>query len=177
MNRPHNKSTQGRLRFRQPDRKSLIQGGIIVFVMACTPFIYYAYESFPNDTQIWETSFFTFTTKFPSLYQYAWFLTGKIIPVLLLLIWFFTCKHWWHWIILVPLSMYIFQLFNILKQNFGVDEVEIIYVIPIMMIIIPFVYLIRAKLFSQMRHNDLKSFEEELLHKRSFWQQIKDLFR
>ncbi|MDC7999818.1 hypothetical protein POV26_02115 [Aequorivita todarodis] len=145
--------------------------------MAVTPFIYYSYESFPDNTQVWETFLFKFTTKFPSLYQYAWFLTGKVIPVILLLIWFFTCKHWWHWIILVPLSMYVFQLFNILKQNFDVDEVEIVYVIPIMMILVPFVYLIRAKLFSQMRADDLKSFEEELLQRRSFWQQIKDLFR
>jgi hypothetical protein len=73
--------------------------------------------------------------------------------------------------------MYVFQLFNIVKQNFGVDEVEIVYVIPIMMVLVPFVYLIRAKLFSQMRSDDLKSFEEELLQKRSFWTQIKDLFR
>lgn len=177
MNKPHNKSTQGRLPFHQPDKKSLIQGGAIVLIIGCTPLIYYAYESFPSDSKVWETFLFTFTTKYPSLYQYAWFLTGKIIPVILLLIWFFTCKHWWHWIILVPLSMYVFQLINILKQSFDVDEVEIIYLIPIMMVVIPFVYLIRAKLFSQMRQDDLKSFEEELLQKRSFWQQLRDLFR
>lgn len=177
MNKQPNKSTSGRLSFRQPDKKSLIQGGIIVFIIACTPFIYYAYESFPADSQVWETSFFTFSTKYPSFYQYAWFLSGKVIPVILLLIWFFTCKHWWHWIILVPLSMYTFQLFNILKQSLNADEVEIVYVIPIMMILVPFVYLLRAKLFSQMRQDDLKSFEEELLQKRTFWQQIKDLFR
>ena len=177
MNKPHNKSIQERSSFRQPDKKSLIQGGIIVFIIACTPFIYYAYESFPLDSQVWETSFFKFETIYPSVYQYAWFLTGKIIPVILLLIWFFTCRHWWHWIILVPLAMYTFQLFNILKQSFNVDEVEIVYVLPIMMVVVPFVYLIRAKLFSQMRKDDLKGFEEELLQNRSFWQQIKDLFR
>ena len=177
MNKLHNKLTPGRLPFHQPDKKSLIQGGVIVLIIGCTPLIYYAYESFPNDSKVWETFLFTFTTKYPSLYQYAWFLTGKVIPVILLLIWFFTCKHWWHWIILVPLSMYVFQLINILKQSFDVDEVEIIYLIPIMMVVIPFVYLIRAKIFSQMRQDDLKSFEEELLQKRSFWQQLRDLFR
>ena len=177
MNKPHNKSTRERSSFRQTDKKSLIQGGIIVFIIACTPFIYYSYESFPADSQVWETSLFTFKTQFPSVYQYAWILTGKVIPVILLLIWFFTCKHWWHWIILVPLAMYTFQLFSVIKQNFNVDEVEIIYVIPIMMVLVPFVYLIRAKLFAQMRKDDLKSFEEELLQKRSLWQQIKDLFR
>lgn len=177
MNKHPIKSTSGRLKFRPTDKKSLIQGGIIVLIIACTPFIYYAYESFPAESQVWETPFFTFTTQYPSFYQFAWFITGKLIPVIILLLWFFTCKHWWHWIILVPLAMYVFQLFSILKQNFNVDEVEIIYVIPIMMILVPFVYLLRAKLFSQMRQDDLKSFEEELLQKRSFWQQIKDLFR
>jgi len=177
MNKPHNKSTQERLKFHQPDKKSLIQGGIIVLIIGCSPFLYYAYESFPTDTQVWETFFFTFTTEYPNLYHYAWFVTGKLFPILLLLIWFFTCKHWWHWIILVPLIMYIFQLINIVKQTVGVDEVEIIYLVPIMMVIIPAVYLIRAKLFSQMRSDDLKSIEEELLEKKSIWQQIKDLLR
>ncbi|MGO3183717.1 MAG: hypothetical protein ACTIJ9_12890 [Aequorivita sp.] len=177
MNKHPNKSTSGKSKFRQTDKKSLIRGGIIVLIIACTPFLYYAYESFPDDTKVWKTSFFTFTTEYPSYYQYAWFLTGKIIPLIILLLWFFTCRHWWHWIILVPMAMYSFQLFSIIKQNYNVDEVEIIYVIPIMLVVIPSVYLIRAKLFSQMRNDDLKSFEEDLLQKKSIWGQIKELFR
>ena len=167
----------GQSKFRQTDKKSLIRGGFIVLIMALTPFLYYLYESFPADSQVWETSFFTFTTKYTSVYHYAWFITGKLIPLIILLLWFFTCKHWWHWIILVPMAMYIFQLFSIINQNYNVDEVEIIYVIPIMMVVIPFVYLIRAKLFSRMRQHDLKSFEADLLQKKSIWQQIKELFR
>lgn len=177
MNKHPNKSTRGRLKFRHTDKKSLIYGGIVVILIALTPFIYYSYESFPLDSQVWETPFFSMTTKYPSFYNYAWFLTGKIIPILLLLIWFFTCKHWWHWIILVPLSMYVFQLWSIIHQSRSVDEIEIIYVIPLMMVLVPFVYLIRAKLFNKVRGDDLKSFEEELLQERSLWQQIKDLFR
>lgn len=167
----------GQSKFRQTDKKSLIRGGFIVLTMASTPFLYYLYESFPVDSQVWETSFFTFTTKYTSVYHYAWFITGKLIPLIILLLWFFTCKHWWHWIILVPMAMYIFQLFSIINQNYNVDEVEIIYVVPIMMVVIPFVYLIRAKLFSRMRQDDLKAFEEDLLQKKSIWQQIKELFR
>lgn len=176
MNKPPNKLTSEQSKFRQTDKKSLIRGGVIVFIIACTPFLYYAYESFPSDSQVWETSFFSLTTTYPSYYQYAWFVSGKLIPLIILLLWFFTCKHWWHWIILVPMAMYIFQLFSIIKQNYFVDELEIVYVIPIMLVIIPFVYLIRAKLFSRMRHDDLKSFEEDLLHKKSMWQQFKELF-
>ena len=57
------------------------------------------------------------------------------------------------------------------------DEVELFYILPLMMILIPFVYVIRAKLFAKIRYDDLITFEEELSQKRSTWQQIKDLFR
>jgi len=45
------------------------------------------------------------------------------------------------------------------------------------MVIIPSVYVIRAKLFDKVRGDDLKSFEEELGQKHTIWQQIKELFR
>ena len=46
-----------------------------------------------------------------------------------------------------------------------------------MLVVIPAVYLIRAKLFNKVRGQDLKSFEAELMKKKSTWDQIKDLFR
>ena len=73
--------------------------------------------------------------------------------------------------------MYIFQLWGIINESRGMDEVELIYILPLMMILIPSVYVIRSKLFAKIRDNDLTTFEEELSQKRSSWQQIKDLFR
>ncbi|WP_235906106.1 hypothetical protein [Patiriisocius marinistellae] len=157
-------------------KKSLILGGILVFIIAITPLIFYSYESFPN-SQVWETSLFELNTDFPSWINFAYFSIGKLVPIILLLIWFFTCKHWWHWIILVPMAMYIFQLWGLLNESNGMDEVELIYILPLMMVLVPFVYLIRAKLFSKIRGNDLDAFEEELTKKRSIWKQVTDLFR
>lgn len=151
-------------------------GGIIVLVIASTPILFYLYESFPS-SQVWETSFFTMQTNYSTVAHLAWYFTGKAIPLLLLLIWFFTCKHWWHWIILVPIAMYSFQLWGVLNENQGLDELELYFILPLMMVLVPFVYLIRAKLFAQLRGSDLKTFEEELGTKQTFWQQIKDLFR
>ncbi|GER60526.1 hypothetical protein ULMA_26340 [Patiriisocius marinus] len=157
-------------------KKSLIVGGLLVIIIASTPILFYTYESFPNST-VWETYFFTLETNFPSWINFAYYLIGKSIPLLLLLIWFFTCKHWWHWIILVPIAMYSFQIWGVLNESNGMDEVELIYVIPLMMVLVPFVYLIRAKLFSKVRGNDLAAFEAELGQNRTLWQQIIDLFR
>ena len=157
-------------------KSSLFTGGVIVILIAISPFVFYAYENFPK-TQIWETPFFSLDTNFQDWYGYAWYLVGKITPLYLLFLWFFTCKHWWHWIILVPIAMYSFQLWGLINQSNNYDELELYYVIPLLMVIIPAVYVIRAKLFDKVRGDDLKSFEEELSQKRSTWQQIKDLFR
>ena len=156
---------------------SLVHGGVVVLIIACTPILFYLYKDFPADSQVWETFLFTIETNYSSVLHLAWYLTGKVIPLLLLLIWFFTCKHWWHWIILVPIAMYAFQLWGVINESNKLDEVEIFYLLPLMMFLIPAVYVIRAKLFDKVRGDDLKSFEEELGQKRSTWQQIKDLFR
>ena len=160
----------------QTDSKSIIVGGIVTFFIGISPFLFYSYKSFPENT-LWETSFFSLETAFFSWFDYAWYLANKIIPLYLLLIWFFTCKHWWHWILLVPIGMYSFQTWGLIQEYDGVDELELYYVLPIMMIIIPSVYLIRAKLFNSVRGTDLEAFEEELGAKKTLLQQLKDLFR
>jgi hypothetical protein len=73
--------------------------------------------------------------------------------------------------------MYAFQIWNLFNVTRNFDEVEIFYILPLMMFLVPFVYLIRAKLFTKIRGGDLRTFEEELGQKRTFLQQIKDLFR
>jgi len=74
--------------------------------------------------------------------------------------------------------MYSFQLWALIRESSGkYDELELFYVVPLMAIVVPFVYLIRAKLFNKMRGNDLESFEEELKQEKGLIGQLKDLFR
>jgi hypothetical protein len=160
----------------QTDSKSIFVGGIVALFIGITPFLFYSYKSFPEST-IWETSFFTLETAFYSWFDYAWYIANKLIPLYLLLIWFFTCKHWWHWILLVPISMYSFQLWGIINENIGLDELELYLLFPLMMVIVPLIYLIRAKLFNQITGKDLVAFEEELGANKTLLQQLKDLFR
>jgi len=175
MIKQNNKSEETS-KFLDKDKLSLIVGGIVVLIIAITPFIFYSYKSFPEGN-IWETSFFTLSTGFPSWINFAYFAIGKIVPLILLFVWFFTCKHWWHWIILVPIAMYAFQLWGIINQSKNLDEVELYLLFPLIMILVPAVYLIRAKLFNQITGNDLVAFEEELGANKTLLQQLKDLFR
>ena len=156
-------------------KSSLFLGSIIVVLIASTPYLFYTYEGLP-DSQIWETSLFSFTTSFPSWVSFAWYFVGKAVPLFLLLLWFFTCKHWWHWIILVPIAMYSFQLWGIINESQNLDELELYFILPLMAVLIPAVYLIRAKLFNRLNEIDLQSFEKELSQEKNTWQQIRDLF-
>lgn len=175
MDKQSNKSTNTKSHYKT-GKSSLASGGIVVLLIAISPYLFYLYESFP-ESQVWETSLFSISTSFPSWISFAWYFVGKAIPLFLLLLWFFTCKHWWHWIILVPIAMYSFQLWGVLNESNNLDSLEIYYIVPLMLILVPAVYLIRAKLFSKIRGTDLQSFEEELMENKSTWQQIKELFQ
>lgn len=173
----NNKSTYRTSNSQDRDKKKFtIGGGIVVLLIAISPYVLVVYENFPI-SQDWRFLGIDFTTQYQTYQHFIWFLTSKTVPLYLLLIWFFTCKHWWHWIILIPIAMYFFQTWGILNQSLNLDEVELFYMIPVMMVIVPMVYLIRAKVFNRMRGDNLREFEEELKQKRTIWDELKDLFR
>ena len=60
--------------------------------------------------------------------------------------------------------MYSFQIFSLFNDDMKfIDEVEIYWLLPIMMIIIPTVYFIRIKLFDKHVYNiDLRKIDAEL---------------
>ena len=73
--------------------------------------------------------------------------------------------------------MVLYLLWGVLNESNNIDELELVYIFPLMMILVPAVYLIRAKLFNKVRENNLDRFEEDLLVKKTLWEQIKDLFQ
>lgn len=158
--------------------KSLVTGSLIALVIAATPYIFYTYESLPN-SKTWETFLFTYEANWYEEVKVSfWTMMTKFIPLLLLIIWFFTCKHWWYHVILIPMGMFLFQLITVINDDIRyTDETEFWYVLPIMLIIVPFVYLMRMKLFRNINSGDLDELEEDLLKDKGFFDQIKDLFR
>lgn len=166
--------------FRQQDRKSLIAGSVIATFIAITPYLFYLYESVPQD-KIWNTFLFVYNSGF---YQDAnvsmWVLTGKIIPLLLLIIWFFTCRHWWYHTLIVPIAMYSYQIFvTIGEDNLSIDTNQLIYLIPIMAIVVPSIYLIRAKIFNEINSatKTMEELEDEFkISPKNFWEKIKQYF-
>ena len=176
----HNKLKHSKLENHHKDSKksNLIFGSIIATLLAITPYLFYLYESVP-DEKIWNTFLFTFNSEYYESANVAvWVLLGKIIPLYLLFIWFLTCKHWWYHVLIIPIAMYVFQFFAILNDESGiVDEYQIMYLIPIMAIVIPSIYLVRAKMFNRITNHSMQDLEDEYrLGPRSVWDKVKDYF-
>ncbi|MEM6722163.1 MAG: hypothetical protein AAF611_22740 [Bacteroidota bacterium] len=145
-------------------RKRLVRSSIIAVLIAITPYIFQLYESVPTDAK-WENFLFSFESNYYKNAQIvAWVCMNKLVPLLLLIIWFITCKNWWYHIILIPIAMFAFQFIQAINdESRNFDELEIYWLIPIMMIIVPIVYLIRIKLFDKLVYGiDLTKIEAEL---------------
>ncbi|KRG29341.1 hypothetical protein LY54_01234 [Salegentibacter mishustinae] len=145
--------------------KFLLLGSIIAVTIAFSPYLFYLYEIFPNGP-IWETSFFTYESKYyEDVLTAAWTYLGKIVPLLLLFIWFFTCKHWWYHAILVPISMYTYQLVVIFYEDAylqvnPMDTNQLVYLAPFFIVVLSIVYLIRVKIFDRIYGIDLSEIDE-----------------
>lgn len=174
------KLKNGKLKFQRTGKRNLILGSLIATFIAATPYLFYLYESVPS-IKVWKNFLFTYDSNFyGSIDIVAWTLTGKVIPLLLIFIWFFTCRHWWYHVLLVPIVMYVFQIFTVFNDDLQyLDSNQIFYLIPIMLIIIPSIYLIRARLFNQLNtvEKSLQELEDEFkLSPKGIKNKMKDYF-
>ncbi|MGB6268915.1 MAG: hypothetical protein WBF67_07890 [Olleya sp.] len=145
-----------------------------------TPYIFYSYESVP-DRKVWNTFLFTYDSQFYDNAQAGvWTIIGKFTPLYLLIIWFFTCRHWWYHALLIPIVMYIFQLVNVINEDLKyVDSHQFKYLILIMAIIIPSIYLVRARIFNRLNtiNKSTQELEDELTFRpKTIWGKIKQYF-
>jgi len=137
---------------------------LIILFVAISPFIAYSYLAAPK-SEVWETPFFTLTNNgFSNTFVAMWIYVGKLVPLYLFIFWFITCKHWWYHIILIPITLYGFQFFAALSKGSNlIDENESIWVIIVLMVIAPIVYILRLRLYDRLVLGiDLKKIDAEL---------------
>ena len=137
---------------------SLLAGSIIIFFIVITPYLLYFYTFVNPESTEAETIFGTISAGSHQLIQYyAYYFFAKFVPLLLLIIWFLTNKHWWVHAIIIPISVYLFQLINIIGQSdTTMDEIEFIYSVPITAIVMVILYFIRSKMTIYIQAVDLK---------------------
>lgn len=159
-------------------RKRIIIESFVVLFVVISPFVFKLHEYFSSDptATINLLGFQIDRNGFANLSIYAWFMLGKIVPLYLFVIWFFTCKHWWYHIILIPITMYAFQIFEVVySDDKFVDTENILWLLPVCMVVIPIVYFIRIKLYDKHVHGiDLEAMDAELKAYREKDQQAKE---
>lgn len=174
-------TTKRKSRFQATNsNQSLILGSVIATLIAITPFLFEIYKSVPSG-RVWSTFLFTYDSFwFEDAQIAAWTLTGKLVPLYLLFIWFFTCRQWWYHALLVPIVMYIYQIFQILNDDIRFAENnQVLYLLPIMAIVIPSIYLIRARMFNKITEADktMEELEEEFKIKpKGIFGKLRDYF-
>ena len=139
-------------------RTSLIVSSIVIILIAITPYLLYIYKSFPNDIKNYDIAFLSINAGFyNSVQTYAYYFFSKFVPLLLLIVWFTTNKHWWVHVLIIPISVYLFQFISIINDSSNyIDEVEFVYTLPFLLVVMLILYAIRYKLSIYVKAVDLK---------------------
>ncbi|WP_456421298.1 hypothetical protein [Lutibacter sp.] len=144
-------------------KTSLWIGSIIILLIIMIPYLLYIHQNISRETKNIET--FLGVIKggyYVSVQTYIYMFFSKFVPLSLLIIWFVTNKHWWVHALIIPISVYLFQLIAVINDSeLYVDEVEFIYTVPIAAVIFVILYFIRSKLAIYIGAVDLKKEMDE----------------
>ena len=144
-------------------RTSLLIGSVIVLLIVSTPYLLYFYQNFTDDLKTWDTIFGVIKSGYyPSVGTYLYYFFSKFVPLMLLFIWFVTNKQWWVHALIIPITVYLFQLISIVNDSeLYMDEVEFIYTVPFLVLILVILYFVRSKISIYIQAVDLKKEMDE----------------
>ena len=180
MDNKQHKYKNQKLKNQVTNNQSYVFGIGVALFIAVTPYLYSLYESVP-ETKVWHTFLFTYnSTHYGDANLAMWVLTGKLLPLILILLWFFTCRHWWYHALLVPVVMYSYQIIVFFNDEYTyIDEFQLLYLVPFMAVIIPSIYLVRARIFNRLNTVDktIQDLEDELTFRpKTLWGKVKQYF-
>ena len=139
------------------EKKSILGYAIWIFLVV-SPFLFYLYRIAPRDSQEWNVGLFTINSGgFQNVSFFFHALFTKLILCSITTLWFFTCQNWWRYAILVPITMFLFQLTGVLNQNIEyIDEYDFWYSLPVVLPIIVFLVFSSMKIKKYTLTLDLK---------------------
>lgn len=144
-------------------KTSLFIGSILALLIVSTPYLLYFYQNIPEGLKSYDTIFGSIKGGyFESVRMFIYYFVSKFVPLLLLFVWFITNKNWWVHALIIPISVYLFQLISVINDSeFYIDEVEFIYTVPFLVLILVILYFVRSKLSIYIQAVDLKKEMDE----------------
>lgn len=143
---------------RKKTSKSLRTDSIIIVAIFLATYLLFVFEFFPEQKEISILGYTYQSGYFESIKVTAFMVFSKLVPILLIGIWFVTNKSWWYHVLLIPLSVYVFQLISVINDDLAVLDVlefyqSLLITIPIAMLL----YVTRRKLQFYITAFDLKA--------------------
>jgi hypothetical protein len=116
---------------------------IIIIIICLNTSLWFTNKLVPIGTERIDLGWFHIDSNgFLDVNIYIWYLSNKFIMITPLLLWFFTCKHWWRYAILCPLTLYAFQFWEAYQNVNDLDSVGNSKVFPIILIMLFILYAI-----------------------------------
>tara|TARA_R110001583_G_scaffold71180_1_gene200833 strand:- start:39806 stop:40282 length:477 start_codon:yes stop_codon:yes gene_type:complete len=139
-------------------KTSLLIGSILVILIITSPYLLFINKIIPPDITQLDTIFGVIKAGYyGSVQVYIYWFFSKFVPLFLLILLFIANKDWWGVALLVPISVYLFQLISIVNDSVEyVDEIEFIYTVPILVLVVVPLYFIRSKIAIYIEAVDLK---------------------
>lgn len=89
---------------------------------------------------------------------FLWFFGIKSSLFIGLTAWFISCRYWWKYFLMVPITMLCYQMFNILNPKIErVGENEILHALPVLAVIVMFLVWVSYKIKNHNKINEIKN--------------------
>lgn len=123
---------------------------VLITLLSSIP-ISYVYMLFPSTKGF----LFIHSEYFKDVSWFMYFFSQKFSSILLVFVWFITCRRWWWYVIAWPLLMYGFQMVSLISVEMGLIDVDkVFYLIPLALILIYPVYRARKFLYWDIFHEE-----------------------
>ncbi len=135
---------------------------LILLIITILPFSFYIEKFIPDN--LLEMDLFGFEFQLTNV---VWYLALKIYLIVILSIWYFTCRNWWKIAILVPLTIEFLKLirfFNNNNEKFDENDflTSLPITIPILFILFFISFRLRKILIADKIRNDMSSEIEQV---------------
>ncbi|WP_452226930.1 hypothetical protein [Lacinutrix cladophorae] len=139
---------------------------VIILIIVVSPFLFYLYTFFPENVMEWKTMFFYLNLRGTGfeLDTLLWYFSYKILTTIIFCVWYLTCKHWWKYLILVPIFIELNKItLAFYEFNYDIENYTIFYSLILSFPLIMALFLISKKLnYYSLSKTINKQIDEEI---------------
>lgn len=148
------------------NRVSFFKDLFILLLIIITPFLFFLYTIAPEDVTEWKTRFFhiNLSKTGDDVNATLWYFSYKLLIVFVFILWFITCKHWWRYVLLVPLFVELHKISRAYYElNYGIGNYNFYYSFILSVPLIILLFILSKKLnYYSLSKSINKQIDEEI---------------